>query len=849
MSLEFEFVCSLSGGLHARPASHLAEVANDFACECYLTNQRTGSLASLKSVLAIISADVRQGDSCTVQLKGDDEHKAHAALLHFIEHDLPGCDVPLATSATGVGPGILPRLLAKAGVKFCFGSPVSPGIGRGKVVFLSGMALPGVFSGRAAASPQQEMEVIKDAVAAVRSRIREKLSHPRSATEAAILQADLAMASDVALAQKLSDYVSQGKSAGQAVTEAGAFFIDILRRSDSEYIQERALDIEEICLQLLEQIDGSNLQLPAASLSEPSVVVAESLAPQQLLGLDQRWLQALVLGHSGATSHAVILARSLGVPTLVGVKNARQMLTPGHDVVVDAIRGLVATDVSDVVKRFYDRECITLAHRRDSLRAHANRQAATTDGRVLEVAGNAASLEELSLVFENGADGIGLLRTEGLFLGRDHPPSEEEQLAMYAQAARLAAGRPVIIRTFDLGGDKAAPYLRLPVEQNPFLGYRGVRIYAEHRDLLRTQLRAILRATVVGEVQIMAPMISSLAEVLQFKTEIEEVKRELSHQDIAFRPDIKIGIMIEVPSAGFILDQLCREVDFFSIGTNDLNQYFLAADRGNPKTAELSDVLHTGFLRFLKKIVDEIHAAEKWVGMCGEMAAEIHHLPLLLGLGLDEISVPAGTIPEVKNAISQLHAAECERLLTRALSCQESAEIANLLEHGQASHSPQPLLTEELVLLSSESRNKEEAMQEIVDAFYVAGRTDDRQRLQEALWSREAVYSTGLGYGFAAPHCKTDAITADSIAVLKLDHAIDWGSVDSEPVTMIILIAMREPQKPSRHMQVFSKLARKLMNEDFREHLLTVKNPREMTDYLVQQLEMVRSKPREKELR
>jgi len=224
--------------------------------------------------------------------------------------------------------------------------------------------------------------------------------------------------------------------------------------------------------------------------------------------------------------------------------------------------------------------------------------------------------------------------------------------------------------------------------------------------------------------------------------------------------------------------------------------------------------------------------------MCGEMAAEIPHLPLLLGLGLDEISLPAAKIPEAKKAISQLSAVECERLLTRALACHERTEIENLLEQGQALRPAQPLLTEELVLLSSESRNKEEAMQEIVDAFYIAGRTEDRQRLEEALWSREAVYSTGLGYGFAAPHCKTDAITADSIAVLKLNHAIDWGSVDSAPVNMIILIAMREPQKSSRHMQVFSKLARKLMSEGFREHLLTVKNAREMTNYLVQQLEI-----------
>jgi fructose-specific PTS system IIA-like component len=396
----------------------------------------------------------------------------------------------------------------------------------------------------------------------------------------------------------------------------------------------------------------------------------------------------------------------------------------------------------------------------------------------------------------------------------------------------------VIIRTFDLGGDKAAPYLNLPAEDNPFLGYRGVRIYAEHRELLQAQLRAILRASAVGKVQIMVPMISSLEEVRQFKAEISQAKQNLERKGIAFQPDVKIGIMIEVPSAGFILDQLCTEVDFFSLGTNDLNQYFLAADRNSPKIAELSNVLHPGFLRFLRQIVREIHEAGKWVGMCGEMAAEVRNLPLLIGLGLDEISLPAAGIPAVKRAISQLSAADCERVLADLIACREIEEVENLLRRAQPSRSAQPLLSEELVLLNSESRSKQEAMQEIVDAFYIAGRTEDRQRLEEALWSREAVYSTGLGYGFAAPHCKTEAVIADSIGVLKLKQAIDWGSVDREPVNVIILIAMREPQIANRHMQVFSKLARKLMNEDFREHLLAIGNAHDMATFLAQQLEI-----------
>jgi phosphoenolpyruvate-protein phosphotransferase len=837
-SVEFAFVCSLSDGLHARPASQLAEVAIEYASDCLITNLRTGSVASLKSVLAILATDIRQGDRCIVQVRGSDEQAAHSALLRFVEQVLPTCDVPLAGLHPTTASTTLPRTLQTAGVKGYFGSPVSRGLGRGKVIPLSGMALPRDLKGRAASDPQSELAQIKRAMAAVRGRIQEKLAHPQSPTEAAVLQADLAIASDVSLSQKLAEHISQGKSAGQAVMEAGAFFIDLLRHSESEYIRERALDIEEICLHLLQEIYGVDLQTAAIELREPSVVVAETLAPQQLLGLERQWLKALVLEHSGATSHVVILARSLGIPTLTGVKNARGILSAGQEVVVDAIRGFVVPQSSPAVQKFYEREQKTLELRREFLPVPATGPAITTDGETLEVAANASSYEELSLAFEKDADGIGLFRTEMAYLQRRRPPSEEEQFAIYAEAARAAAGRPVIIRTFDLGGDKDAPYLNLPPEDNPFLGYRGVRIYSEHHELLQAQLRAILRASAFGQVQVMAPMISSLDEVRQFKASISEAMQDLARKGIAFRSDIRIGVMIEVPSAGFILDQLCAAVDFFSLGTNDLNQYFLAADRDNPKTAELSDVLHPGFLRFLKRIVEEIHAAGKWVGMCGEMAAEVRYLPVLIGLGLDEISLPAPGIPGVKRAVAQLSAAECQRALANIVECEEKSEIEELIERAQPARSAQPLLSKELVLLGSQSKDKEEAMQEIVDAFYIAGRTEDRQRLEEALWSREAVYATDFAHGFAVPHCKTEAVTADSIGVVRLNQAIDWGSADSKPVNMIIMMAMRKSQNPSRHLEIFSKLARKLMNEDFRGHLLTVGNAHDMATYLAQQLEI-----------
>ena len=643
-------------------------MANLFASDSTITNLRNGLVANAKSVLGVIAADIRHGDCCTLHVKGADEHAAYAALHRFVEDDLPRCDVPLAGVSVSSRGSVPPRALQAADVTCIFGVPVSRGIGQGKVVILSKMTLPNKLTQQAGSDPDRELKRIQDAVAAVRHRIGERLKYSLTATGTAVLQADLAMASDVFLVQKLTEQVLSGKSAAQAVIETGEFFIELLRESENEYIRERSTDIEEISLQLLDEVGGNSLATTIVELSEPSVLVAEKLAPQQLLGIDRRWLQGLVLEHSGTTSHAAILARSLGVPTLVGVRSARLVLTPGREVVVDASRGFVVPEFSPAVQRFYTRERQTLSRRQEALRTRTEKAALTADGKRLEVGANGSSGEELALAFENGADGVGLFRTEMIFLSRDKAPSEEEQYAIYSAAARCAGDRPVILRTFDIGGDKDVPYLNLAREENPFLGYRGARIYAEHHDLLQTQLRAILRASVVGRIQIMAPMISCVEEIVQFKAAVEEAKRQLAQVGTPFRSDLKIGMMIEVPSVAFALNQFCAEVDFFSIGTNDLSQYFFASDRGNRRSASLYNVRHPAFLRFLKDLVSQIRRAGNWVGMCGEMAADLRNLPLLLGLELDEISVPAAEVHEFKRAVLEIGAAWIASVFSTKLS-------------------------------------------------------------------------------------------------------------------------------------------------------------------------------------
>jgi fructose-specific PTS system IIA-like component len=835
--LEIPFTCPLPSGLHARPASRLAEIANTFVSELVLANLRTGVSANLKSVLSIIAADIKQGDECTLRISGPDETPAERRLRSYINQELPLTDVPLPKTTTRSGSGVLPRVLRASDVQALFGSAVSPGIGRGKVVTLGGLSLPPAAE-EPLADAASERQRAQHAIQSVRSRICRKLEQRPSATEAAILRADLAMAEDVSLAAKITELIQQGMSAGQAVIEAGKHFIGVLKQAESEYIQERALDMEEICLQLLEEIYGADFRLTNVRLVEPVVIVAETLAPQQLLALDRKWLKGIVLEHAGTTSHAVILARSLGIPTLVGVKIRWEVLASGSQVVVDAYRGFVVRAGSPAVERFYARELQTLKQRQHALARFSKNPAISKDGKRLEIGANVSSPEEFAPAFEQGADGVGLFRTEALFLGRNTLPSEEEQLAAYTAAARSACGRTVIVRTLDIGGDKPLAALPLPSEPNPFLGYRGVRIYEEHPEVLRSQLRAILRASADGTLQIMVPMIATTEEVVTFKRILAEVKEELRRDKLAFADDIRMGIMIEVPSVVFALNAVCRQIDFVSIGTNDLAQYFFAADRGNDRVAEIGSVRHPAFLGLLKVIVDEIHQQSKWVGMCGDMAADIRNLPLLLGLGLDEISIPPSAIAATKKTIGQLSAKECSALVERVLACESVSEVDQLLNQSAGLECSSAPLDRQIVLLNSESETKEEVIKELVDSLYVADRTDDRQQLEDAIWAREAVYSTGLGFGFAIPHCKTDAVSADSIAVLRLKKPIDWGSIDGEPVYVVLLLALRQSIGDARHMQIFSRLARRLMEEEFRAHLVNLHEPDAVMDYLTRTLEI-----------
>ena len=521
---------------------------------------------------------------------------------------------------------------------------------------------------------------------------------------------------------------------------------------------------------------------------------------------------------------------------MTGITGAVRTLGGAAEIIVDGARGIVYPNPSPSIREFYIDERASQIRRQSILASFASAPAVTTDGVALEIAANISSPAEVETALQRGADNIGLIRTEILFASAQTLPTEDEQFELYAQAVRAAGGKSIVIRTLDAGADKPIPALPLPPESNPFLGYRGIRIYPEYRAWFGAQLRAALRASALGPVWIMAPMVANVDEASWFRGEVEAAKAALSEQNLKFDAATKIGAMVEVPSAVFLIPELASVFDFFSIGANDLSQYLFAAGRENPRVAPLAAVRNPAFLRVLQKIAADAKAANRWVGMCGEMAGDPRNLPLLLGIGLDEISVSSNAIPALKRRASQLSQKSCRELTERAAACATTAEVDALLDAQCQQIDRRPLLDARAVALHCGAIDKRHAISELVDLLFAAGRVDDPRALEDALWAREAVYSTGLGNAFAIPHCKTRSVAANSIGILKLTQPIEWGSLDGAPVRMVILLALRDSGDNGLHMRVFSRLARKLMDEAFRERLLNLEDPGELVSRLDREL-------------
>jgi fructose-specific PTS system IIA-like component len=822
MSHELNFSFPLPNGLHARPASVFRDAANQFKSTMTLANRRSNTLANAKSALALVATLTRQGDPCSLLIEGGDEKTAFEAMKMFVSSELPHCDDETLKGPEDRRAGFKPRVLKCEGTLVYEGVPVSKGIVRSQAYVRNlGADVPDV-SHQPKGTIAEEVAKIESAFQKVTANIRGRLLVSKNRTQRDIVQAHLSIAEDDELKSRILELVrSNGSSAGSAIIAVADQFAEILQQSGSAYLRERVLDIKDIARQLVVELYGIGRTDGQDNLNSDGILVAESLSPSQFIPLDKNYLKGIVLSQGGTTSHTVILARAFGIPCVTGVKDIQLRLRTGQDIILDAERGFVVPDPSSAVLDFYLGEFRKLETYRTRLAKFKNLPCSTADGRRIEVGANVGSLEEATAAFNNGAEGIGLFRTELLFMNRPSPPSEEEQFTIYAETAKLAGQRGVIVRTLDVGGDKPIPYLNLPHESNPFLGYRAIRMYGSHKEIIGTQFRAILRASAFGNLKIMFPMVSSVEEVRVLRQWIDQIMKQLDKEQTQYNRHIEIGIMVEIPSVAFIIDQLSREVDFFSIGSNDLTQYFLAVDRDNENVGTLFNSLHPSFLRLMKKIIDDAHTSKKWVGICGELGANMLALPLFVAYGIDEISLASPDIVETKLIVSDCRTPECKTLLDSVLQAESPDDVEMLLKGFRGRGTDQSLIVKELVRLDSESRTKDEAVRELVDMLQLAGRIEDPDRVEEAIWQREDIYSTGVGFQVAIPHCKSPFVVTDSIAVLKLKSAIEWKSLDEKAVKLVILIAINEDRAREEHLKMIAGLSRHLMDEEFRERMMT----------------------------
>ena len=516
--------------------------------------------------------------------------------------------------------------------------------------------------------------------------IRQKALDEMGPEEAAIFEAHMQIAQDPSLSDGIKSLVESSHTNVVAATaQTIETFANIFLGMEDAYMRERGADIKDIGDRLMRNMLGMNPR-GLSHISGEVILVAQDLAPSDTASLDKNVVKGIVTAAGGPTSHAAIMARTLEIPAVMGVGDIENFVD-GDKAVVLGTDGIVEINPSDADWDEYTNQAAAFQEELKRLRESANLEATTTDGHHVELFGNIGKAKDAKNALTMGAQGIGLYRTEFLYMENDELPAEDVQFEEYKKVAQDMKGKPVIIRTMDIGGDKELKCLDLPSEMNPFLGYRAIRISLNRPDIFKVQLRALLRASAFGDIHIMYPMIASVEEVKQANAMLDECKAELTAEGKEFNKDIKVGIMIEVPAAAVISPILAKYVDFFSIGTNDLCQYTLAVDRMNEAIGSLYQPLHPGVLRLIKHVIDASHEQGKFTGMCGELASDPVATMILLGLGLDEFSMTASSIPLIKNILRSVSKAECEEVANKALTMDTAEEITGyaksvLIEKG-----------------------------------------------------------------------------------------------------------------------------------------------------------------------
>jgi multiphosphoryl transfer protein len=678
-----EFVVRTVHGLHARPAALLVRAASAFDADVRVTNLETGGgPVSARSLNAVATLGVTKGQRVEVSASGPQAREAIHALSELAERNFDEGEEDEAPAAKRADAGS-GGAVAELG-RTMTGLPASPGVAVGHVRRFHAQPLE-IRDEARGRGVEAELGALDDALSATRRDIeqqRSTVAGRAGSYRAAIFDAHLLLLDDEAILGPARDAIASGASAASAWDDSIETTESQWRSIDDEYQRARAADVRSVGTQVLARLLG--VDVPKPRLDAPGVLVAPDLAPADAAALDRSTALGVATAFGGPTSHAAVLARALGIPAVVGLGADVLDVAEDTNVALDGDTGVLVLDpepdiVSDIEARRAVRE-----HADRVARAAAGAPATTRDGTAIEVAANVGSLNDLAPALDAGADGVGLFRTEFLFMQRDEAPTEDEQVAAYRAAAEAMQGRPMLVRTLDAGADKPLPYLGEPEEPNPFLGVRGLRLGLMRPDVLDVQLRALVRVAADHPVRVMFPMVATVDELRAARAALDRASAAVAEAGRRIPQRLQVGAMIEVPSAGLAADRLAPEVDFFSLGTNDLSQYVLAADRGNERVASLADALHPAVLELIRRTAQAAATAGIWTGLCGELAGDALATPLLVGLGVRELSMSAPAIPHVKQAVRNTELAAARDLAEEALTLSSAEEVRELLRKHAA---------------------------------------------------------------------------------------------------------------------------------------------------------------------
>lgn len=662
---QIELIIQNPTGLHARPAKVLVNLAKQFKAEIRLLHGEKN--ANAKSMVSVLTLGVVSGSAVTLRVHGEDEDAALAELESAIRAGLGDNEIHPAPAAPNPAPVMQNAAPAPASPGVLQGIGAAPGIAVGPIFHYQHETLD--LTAKIKIPLDEALAQAKTQLAA----LSQQMSAKKLGAEAAIFEAHAELLDDPELTEAAEAQASAGKNPAEAWIHAIEERAEAIAALEDPTLSARAADLRDVgrrVLRLMLGQESKSAPLPA----KPVIIISRELSPSDTASFDPERVLGFGIVEGGPTSHIAILARALGLPAIVGVDEAALSLPAETPVILNGNDGSLTTNPDpDVLSRSAQAQKRWLEYRRFAVE-QAALPAITLDGHRIDITANAGSVADAAEALKMSADGIGLLRTEFLFLERSAAPSEEEQFNVYRAIAETMQNRPVILRTLDIGGDKPLPYIHLKPEQNPFLGERGIRLCLNRPELFREQLRAILRAARHGNLKIMFPMVSDVAEIRQARALLDELRQELD------APEIQIGIMVEVPSAALLADKLAPEIDFFSIGTNDLTQYTLAVDRGNAALASKHDGMHPAVLRLIAHAIEAAHKHGKRADLCGELGSDPAAVPILIGLGMDELSVSIPSVPTVKAQVRGLKLAELQPLAQQALQCSTAQEARELVK-------------------------------------------------------------------------------------------------------------------------------------------------------------------------